>query len=128
MSALTAFEVGLFGWMALMFFVFFPAQHLHPESPVYWFLMQIGVIARFVTTLPASAWLIRADTKEPMSLGPPSCAPHRARPGTRDAGEQCHLADRSGPHRRHGAIQWPKQGFGVGLPLTLDAIRGGVSA
>src|SRR5690349_17443870 len=36
-ASLTAFEVGLFGWMALMTFVFFPApHHLHPDSPVYW--------------------------------------------------------------------------------------------
>lgn len=34
--ALTAFEVGLFGWMALMAFVFYPApHHLHPDTPVY---------------------------------------------------------------------------------------------
>ena len=39
MASLTAFEVGLFGWMALMFFVLFPApHHLNPASPVYWFL------------------------------------------------------------------------------------------
>jgi hypothetical protein len=42
-ASLTAFEVGLFGWMALMTFVLFPAlHHLHPDSPVYWFLMQGG--------------------------------------------------------------------------------------
>lgn len=40
--SLTAFEVGLFGWMALMAFVFYPDPHLNPSSPVYWFLMQIG--------------------------------------------------------------------------------------
>ncbi len=37
--SLTAFEVGLFGWMAAMTFVFYPDPHLHPSSPVYWFLM-----------------------------------------------------------------------------------------
>jgi Domain of unknown function (DUF4396) len=31
-ASLTAFEVGLFGWMALMTFVFFPAPHLTPAS------------------------------------------------------------------------------------------------
>lgn len=36
--SLTAFEIGLFGWMVLMRFVFF-GRHLHPNSPVYWFMM-----------------------------------------------------------------------------------------
>ncbi|MGE5289804.1 MAG: DUF4396 domain-containing protein [Micromonosporaceae bacterium] len=66
-ASLTAFEVGLFGWMALMFFVFFPApHHLHPDEPAYWFLMQIGMIAGFFTAWPVNAWLIRAGVKEAM--------------------------------------------------------------
>lgn len=66
-ASLTAFEIGLFGWMALMTFVFFPApHHLHPDSPVYWFLMQIGMIAGFFTAWPVNTWLIRAGVKESM--------------------------------------------------------------
>lgn len=65
--SLTAFEVGLFGWMALMFFVFFPApDHLRPDGPVYWFLMQIGMIAGFFTAWPVNVWLIRRGIKEAM--------------------------------------------------------------
>jgi hypothetical protein len=65
--SLTAFEVGLFGWMALMSFVVFPApHHLHPDSPVYWFLMQIGMIVGFATAWPANVWLIRRGIKEAM--------------------------------------------------------------
>jgi hypothetical protein len=63
--SLTAFEVGLFGWMALMYFVFFPAPHLRPDSPVYWFLMQIGMIAGFVTACPAGTWLIAPGSRRP---------------------------------------------------------------
>ena len=65
-ASLTAFEIGLFGWMALMYFVFFPAPHLHADSPVYWFLMQIGMIAGFFTAWPVNTWLIRAGIKEAM--------------------------------------------------------------
>jgi hypothetical protein len=65
-ASLTAFEIGLFGWMALMFFVFFPAPHLRPDSPVYWFLMQLGMIAGFFTAWPVNTWLIRAGIKEAM--------------------------------------------------------------
>lgn len=64
--SLTAFEVGLFGWMALMAFVFFPDPHLRPDNPVYWFLMQVGMIAGFVTSYPVNAWLVRRGIKEAM--------------------------------------------------------------
>lgn len=64
--SLTAFEVGLFGWMALMAFVFFPDPHLQPDSPVYWFLMQVGMIIGFATAWPMNAWLIRRGIKEAM--------------------------------------------------------------
>ncbi|MDQ6649261.1 MAG: DUF4396 domain-containing protein [Actinomycetota bacterium] len=64
--SLTAFEVGLFGWMALMAFVFYPDPHLRPSSPVYWFLMQIGMIVGFFTSWPMNVWLIRKGIKEAM--------------------------------------------------------------
>lgn len=64
--SLSAFEVGLFGWMALMAFVFFPGPHLHPNSPAYWFLMQIGMAVGFLTAYPVNAWLIRRGIKEAM--------------------------------------------------------------
>jgi hypothetical protein len=64
--SLAAFEVGLFGWMALMALVFFPAPHLHPDSPVYWFGMQIGMVVGFFTAWPVNVWLIRKGIKEAM--------------------------------------------------------------
>jgi Domain of unknown function (DUF4396) len=64
--SLTAFEVGLFGWMAVMHFVLFPGPHLQPDSPVYWFLMQVGMLLGFLTAWPANVWLIRRGIKEAM--------------------------------------------------------------
>jgi hypothetical protein len=64
--SLTAFEVGLFGWMALMALVFFPHPHLHPDSPVYWLGMQIGMVFGFATAWPINVWLIRKGIKEAM--------------------------------------------------------------
>ncbi len=65
--SLSAFEVGLFGWMGVMAFVFYPApHHLHPASPVYWFLMQIGMIIGFGTAFPINVWLIKRGIKEAM--------------------------------------------------------------
>ena len=55
----------LFGWMALMRFVFFhPA--LKPDSPVFWFMMQIGMILGFETTFPVNWWLVKIGVKEAM--------------------------------------------------------------
>lgn len=64
--SLTAFELGLFGWMALMSLVFFTSPHLLPNSPVYWFMMQIGMVLGFFTSYPVNAWLIRKGIKESM--------------------------------------------------------------
>ena len=65
--SLTFFEVGLFGWMALMAFVFFPApHHLMPNSAGYWFLMQIGMMIGFLTSWPANVWLVNRGIKVPM--------------------------------------------------------------
>jgi hypothetical protein len=57
LSILT-FEIGLFGWMALTFFVFFPNAHLRPTQAGYWFMMQIGMILGFFTSYPMNRWLI----------------------------------------------------------------------
>ncbi|WP_345414661.1 DUF4396 domain-containing protein [Actinomycetospora chlora] len=65
--SLTAFEVGLFAWMAIMAFVLVPEPHsLRPDTAAYWFLMQIGMVIGFATAWPANAWLIRRGTKEAM--------------------------------------------------------------
>lgn len=63
--SLTAFEVGLFGWMALMRFVFFHPP-LHPDEASYWFMMQIGMAIGFLTSYPMNWWLVRVGIKEGM--------------------------------------------------------------
>jgi Domain of unknown function (DUF4396) len=65
--SLTAFEIGLFGWMAIMTFVLFPApHHLVPSSAAFWLLMQVGMMIGFVTSWPANVWLIKRGIKVPM--------------------------------------------------------------
>lgn len=46
--------------------MFFTLPHLHPDSPVYWFMMQIGMVLGFFTSYPVNAWLIRSGIKEAM--------------------------------------------------------------
>jgi hypothetical protein len=65
LSILT-FEIGLFGWMALTYFVFFPNPHLPPTQAGYWFMMQIGMALGFLTSYPTNRWLIKAGWKEAM--------------------------------------------------------------
>lgn len=64
--SLTASEVGLFGWMAVMSLVLFPGPDLHPDGPVYWFLMQVGMVLGFATAWPVNVWLIHRGIKEAM--------------------------------------------------------------
>jgi hypothetical protein len=65
--SLTAFEIGLFGWMAVMAFVLFPAPHpLMPSSAAYWLLMQAGMIIGYLTSWPANVWLVKRGIKVPM--------------------------------------------------------------
>jgi Domain of unknown function (DUF4396) len=64
--SLVAFEIGLFGWMAVMQLILFTDPHLTPDHAAYWFLMQIGMTIGFVTAYPANVWLIRRGIKESM--------------------------------------------------------------
>src|ERR1700722_8845362 len=65
--SLTAFEVGLFGWMAVMAFVLFPSPHqLMPSSAAFWLLMQVGMMIGFGTSWPANVWLVKRGIKVPM--------------------------------------------------------------
>ena len=64
--SLTAFEVGLFTWMALMFWVFFPDPHLEPDTASYWFLMQVGMTIGYFTSYPMNIVLIHKGIKEAM--------------------------------------------------------------
>jgi Domain of unknown function (DUF4396) len=65
--SLTAFEIGLFGWMAVMAYALFPAPHqLMPNSAAFWLLMQAGMIIGYFTSWPANVWLINRGIKVPM--------------------------------------------------------------
>lgn len=65
--SLTFFEIGLFGWMAVMMFVLFPAPHqLMPNSAAFWLLMQVGMIVGYATSWPANVWLVNRGIKVPM--------------------------------------------------------------
>jgi Domain of unknown function (DUF4396) len=62
--SIVAFEIGLFGWMALSAFVLFPGQSI--ASWNHWFQMQIGMMIGFFSSYPANWLLLRKGLKEPM--------------------------------------------------------------
>jgi hypothetical protein len=64
--SLSAFEVGMFAWMALVFYVLLPAHPPEPSSVVFWLMMQVGMALGFLTTYPANWLLIRAGIKAGM--------------------------------------------------------------
>lgn len=61
--SLIAFEVGMFGWMALVRYVLLPVPLLKASTMVFWFMMQVGMVLGFSTTYPANALLVRAGIK-----------------------------------------------------------------
>jgi putative flippase GtrA len=64
--SILAFQVGTYLWMALVYFFFFPAAHLHPNKPAYWLTMQVGMVLGFLTSYPMNRLLIRMRWKEGM--------------------------------------------------------------
>ncbi|WP_247872065.1 DUF4396 domain-containing protein [Azospirillum sp. TSO35-2] len=68
-ASLTAWQVGMYGFMAFAAFYLF--RHvlgvgLEPASPEFWFMMQIAMLCGFVTAYPVNWWLIASGVKEKM--------------------------------------------------------------
>ena len=64
--SLTAFEIGMFAWMAVIWFVLIPTQRPDSSSVVFWFMMQIGMMLGFATTYPANWLLVKWGVKSGM--------------------------------------------------------------
>lgn len=67
--SLTAWQIGMYGFMALAHFWFFGTllgARLEVDSVEFWFMMQIGMFAGFATSYPVNWWLIRRGVKEEM--------------------------------------------------------------
>lgn len=56
--SITLFEIGMFSWMAIVYYALFPSPHLDPGLAVFWFMMQIAMTVGTATAIPANAWLI----------------------------------------------------------------------
>ena len=64
--SLSAWQLGMYGWMAIVLFVLYSPATLPKTQPAFWFMMQLAMFAGFVTTYPVNWWLLRTGIKEPM--------------------------------------------------------------
>lgn len=67
--SLTAWQVGMYGFMAVAQFWIFRSligARLEVASPEFWFMMQIAMLAGFATSYPVNWWLLKAGIKERM--------------------------------------------------------------
>lgn len=64
--SLTAWQLGMYGWMALALFAFFSPATLPKTQPAFWFMMQLAMAAGFLTSYPVNWWLLRRGVKEVM--------------------------------------------------------------
>jgi hypothetical protein len=68
-ASLTAWQIGMYGFMALAHFYIFGeliGVELSAATPEFWFMMQIAMICGFATSYPVNWWLIRRGIKEKM--------------------------------------------------------------
>ncbi len=63
--SLISWQVGMYGWMAIATFLIFDHE-IPKSSPVFWFMMQIAMLAGFATAYPVNGWLLRVKIKEMM--------------------------------------------------------------
>lgn len=67
--SLTAWQVGMYGGMAILQFALFKHVYGHVapvDSVEFWFAMQLAMLAGFATAYPVNWWLIRRGIKEAM--------------------------------------------------------------
>ena len=64
--SIAAFQVGMYAWMALVYFKLFPGPHLTAFDARYWVMMQVAMVCGFATSLPMNRLLIGVGLKEKM--------------------------------------------------------------
>lgn len=67
--SLTAWQVGMYGFMAIAQFAYFRpllGKALEVNTLEFWFTMQIAMICGFITAYPVNWWLIEKGLKEKM--------------------------------------------------------------
>jgi hypothetical protein len=94
-ASIVAFQIGLFGWMAIFMLVIWPHHGIAIDSPDFWFQMQIGMMLGYCTAWPVNRWLVSKGIKEKMD--------HRRHLATmlEQMAEKRHDADEPTTRERH---------------------------
>lgn len=64
--SLTAWQAGMYGWMALVMFVWFPGTMPPRTSWTFWLMMQVAMGFGFLCSYPVNSWLLQAGIKKEM--------------------------------------------------------------
>ena len=75
--SLTAWQAGMYGWMAVAIFALNGGEAMPRTSFVFWFSMQVAMACGFLVALPVNILLIRAGIKRNVA------APHPRRPAVK---------------------------------------------
>ncbi len=63
--SLASWQIGMYGMMAIAVFIIFN-RRLEATEPLFWFIMQGGMLLGFCTAFPVNWWLIKKGIKEKM--------------------------------------------------------------
>lgn len=64
--SLTSWQIGMYGWMAISIFVLFDTATMKPDHWAFWLMMQVAMLAGFITAYPTNWVLIGKGIKERM--------------------------------------------------------------
>lgn len=64
--SLLSWQIGMYGWMAIVIFVIFAADPLPKDTWIFWFMMQIAMLFGFICAYPINALLIKLGVKKGM--------------------------------------------------------------
>ncbi len=64
--SILSFQIGMYAWMAVVYFWLFPSPHIEANQPEYWLMMQVAMLLGFATAWPMNRFLVSAGVKEAM--------------------------------------------------------------
>lgn len=64
--SLLSWQIGMYGWMAIVYFVLFVNDPLPKDTWLFWFMMQIAMLFGFLCAYPMNALLIKLGVKKGM--------------------------------------------------------------
>ena len=64
--SLLSWQIGMYGWMAIVYFVLFVDEPLPKDTWLFWFMMQVAMLFGFFCAYPMNALLIKLGVKKGM--------------------------------------------------------------